>query len=275
MKNIKPKQDKAFYFSIDVDYVRGSESGVLDLINFSKTHNLHTSFFITGKFAEQYPNVTGEIYANSYDIGIHGWDHGTNNSGENFRTNSYDEQRWRIEKTMLTIEGITGKVPTMNRCPNLWINENTLRILEELGFKIDSSVPSRRLAGRIRSLKYFFAPLSPYRPSSNNLGKKGSSKIIEVPPAAYYIPINLSALRKFGLKTLKPFIRALSRKSSTLLFYGHPAEYVEFSKLQFDFPVVKRHAENIGPEVFDLTSELIEYIRALGYTSQKLSHLEE
>ena len=103
------------------------------------------------------------IHDRGYDVGIHGWDHGIDGT-ENFRTNSYDEQKTRIVKAIAAIENVTGCRPIMNRCPDLWVSETTVKILIEEGLLLDSSVPAKRAIGRIRSFKYLFAPSEPYFP---------------------------------------------------------------------------------------------------------------
>jgi hypothetical protein len=253
--------------------VRGSESGIAPVIDFSLKHNLPTSFFITGRFAEDYPKETKLIHDADFDIGLHGWDHGIDFSGENFRTDSYEEQKSRIQRTIAALVAVTGERPRMNRNPNLWVSEDTLRVLEEEGIAMDSSVPAMRAAGRIRSLRYLMAPTTPYYPSFKNLARRGDSKVLEVAPSAFFVPINLSALRFIGLRKMKMVVRMYSMISRYLLFYGHPAEYMDPSKLDFGRKPVKRHIEGVGPQVFDLTKKFVDFVVGLGYEPSRLGNL--
>lgn len=262
-----------FYLSMDVDYLRGSEAAIPDLCDFSAKNGFATSFFVTGLFAQTYPEATKVLSDAGYDVGIHGWDHGANESGEDFGRNSYDEQLSRIKRTTQILTETTGHRPIMNRCPNLWVSENTIKALETCGYKLDSSVPARRMIGQVKNYKYFAAPTNPYFPSLENLRKRGNCGILEVPPAAFFMPINLSSLRMLGLAKLKPFIKMLSLSSKSFVFYGHPAEYLHFEQLSFDTPVVKRHSEGIGPQNYELTLRLIEYACSLGYEPARLSDL--
>ena len=70
------KEKRSLFFSMDVDNVQGSEKAITPLIEFSEAEGLHTAFFITGRFAEMYPDETRLIHDRGYDVGIHGWDHG-------------------------------------------------------------------------------------------------------------------------------------------------------------------------------------------------------
>ena len=268
------KKTKRLFFSMDVDNVEGSNEAIVPLIEFSKREKLYTSFFITGRFAEMYPKETGLIFNEGYDIGIHGWDHGLDGT-ENFRTNEYGEQKNRIKAAIMAIESVTGVRPLINRCPDLWVSETTFKVLREEGILIDSSVPAKRMVGRIRSLKYLFAPSNPYFPSFKNLGAKGiQTDLLEVPPSAFLLPINLSALRFFGLHIMKILVRLSSLISNNLVFYGHPAEYLRADQIDFkDENVASRHLENIGPHVYSLTKDLMDYAKSLGFEPMPMSDL--
>ena len=265
---------KNLFFSMDVDNVEGSQLAIKPLVDFSEKEELDTAFFITGRFAEMYPEETKLMFSKGYDIGIHGWDHGLDGT-ENFRTNSYDEQKRRIVDAISAIKKVTGVRPLMNRCPDLWVSETTIRVLIEEGILLDSSVPAKRLVGRIRSLKYMFAPSEAYFPSLKNISKRSNHKaILEVPPSAFLLPINLSALRFFGLKIMKVVVRLSSLISDNIVFYGHPAEYLRADQIDFgDENVAKRHLTNIGPHVFAITKELIDYTKRLGFVSRPISQL--
>jgi len=265
---------KSLFFSLDVDNVIGSNSAIESCIKFSKEENLHTSFFITGEFAMTYPIETKLIFSEGYDIGIHGWDHG-HQSNENFSTNTYKEQRERVQKTMEAISNITGVSPIINRCPNLRISETTLRVLKEEGILLDSSVPSKRFVVSVKIFKFLFSPSHPYFPSFKNMSKQGNqTDLIEVPPSALLLPINLSALRYFGLNTMKAVVKIYSIFNDNIIFYGHPAEFLMPNEIDFmDENVERRHVENIGPHVFDLTREFIKYVKSLGYESRAITDL--
>lgn len=264
---------KKFYISMDVDYVPGTQIAVDPVVRYCEKKALHCSFFVTGKFAEEYPEETSQIVSQGHDIGTHGWDHGYQESGENLRVDTKEEQLRRLRMARDAIHAATGVVPILNRNPNLWVSEATFEALRELGFRLDSSVPAGRLIGRIRSMKYLMAPLRAYRPSERSLARKGESSILEAPPSAFGIPINLSALRTFGLARLKWIVRAYAPFSEYLLFYGHPAEYLRPDQVDFGPNPVKRHATNIGPHIFDLTTEFLDFAFTLGYEPGTLSDL--
>ena len=66
----------------------------------------------------------------------------------------------------------------------------------------------------------------------------------------------------------------ISLVSNNIVFYGHPAEYLNPDDIDFGAePVAKRHLENIGPHVYALTKELTDYTKELGFESKSLSSL--
>lgn len=263
--NITKNKNRKLFFSMDVDYVPGTEKSIPRLIDFSNKLELETTFFITGKFAVNYPEEVKQIQDNGFDIGVHGWDHGMSSSPENFRKDNYEVQYKNIKSSVDAINDICGFLPFLNRNPDLWTNKDTFEVLKDLNFKIDSSIPSKRLIGRVRNLNYIFSPSRPF-----NLKEYD---ILEVPPSAFLFPINLSALRYFGLSFMKKITILYSLFNSNIIFYGHPGEYLNADEFYSSQEKVKRHVENIGPHVYNLTSNYISFVRNMGYQSMKMSDL--
>ena len=75
-----------------------------------------------------------------------------------------------------------GYSPLSFRAGRFGISMHTLKILSQLGYRIDSSVVPFRIQ-KYNSIKqsFFGASLIPYRPSNDNYNKKGSSRVLEVP----------------------------------------------------------------------------------------------
>lgn len=269
---VKSASQKKFFFTVDVDYVRGSQSGVTSLVDFCRARSLHGTFFVTGRFAEIYPGTIRSIVDSGFDVGTHGWDH-PENPADDYRLRSYEEQQETIRLSTQAVEKACGVRPTLFRAPNLWISETTLKILSEEGYTLDSSVPARRLVGRIRSLRYLFAPLDPYYPDPKNLGRWGNSRILEVPPSAFGLAINMSALRMFRMRGLCFPLRAVEWMSSTLVFYTHPAEMVDAGTIEWSHKPPRRHVEGIGPHNYELLGDFTDYVLGRGYESHSLSSL--
>ena len=197
-----PLLPKRLFFTIDCDWVPGSQQGLETLLHCCERYRMTATVFFTGRFAEAYPNLVRACHERGHHLGTHGWAHGGLEQDEDFRTAGYEQQRDWIRRATAAVERAAGFRPVMFRAPNLWIGETTLRVLEEEGYLYDSSVPARRFDmgfGRVHYLRYFWAPTEPYRPCSTDLSRPGESVITEEPPSALLFPINLASLRVFVL----------------------------------------------------------------------------
>jgi peptidoglycan/xylan/chitin deacetylase (PgdA/CDA1 family) len=267
---------RTFLFTIDVDWIPGSDVGLTQLYDFADRYELPCTLFVTGKFAERYPDVIREGVRRGHELGTHGWEHGQKGreSEEDFQLAPYEQQREWIERSTAAVEAAAGVRPVAFRAPNLWISETTFRVLEELGYQYDSSVPVRRLTtgySRRNSFTFFRGPLGPYRPSRDDLGKRGASPILEVPPSTYIIPVNMSALRVLGLSRVLWAVRRLSTRCPTLVFYSHPAEFVPVEAQVIPSDVPGRFRRAMGPENFGVLAQFVEYVRQLGYRPAVIS----
>jgi hypothetical protein len=168
------------------------------------------------------------------------------------------------------VEKASGLRPVVFRAPSLWIGETTLRALEDEGYRYDSSVPARRFDcgfGRVHYLKYFRAPSEPYRLSSYRLSLPGYSSIIEIPPSAFLLPINMATLRVLGLPVMKWMVRRISRDVSRLVFYCHPHELVHAHRQSFPRNMSKWNMRGMGPENFSLLDIFVAHMVRRGYVS--------
>jgi peptidoglycan-N-acetylglucosamine deacetylase len=261
-----------FHFSIDVDWIPGSDQGLRALFDFCDKKRLAPTLFIAGRFAQEYPELIREAAARNHELGTHGWEHGLEE--EDFTNASYDQQKLWIDKSTSAIERITGERPTIFRAPNLWISETTFHVLENSGYHLDSSVPVGRMdlgIGMVRHTRYLCAPRNPYYPSVENLAKPGYSHLLEVPPSAFFIPVNMSALRTLGLASVKWAIRRIQKRTPVLVFYSHPAEFVEFHQMTLPPGEPARYTQGLGPHNFAILEELVAYIQGMGYESMPFS----
>jgi hypothetical protein len=251
------------YFTIDCDWVPGSQSGLEALLDCCDRYHVPATVFFTGRFAEAYPHLVRECHKRGHQLGTHGWAHGSLEQDEDFRTAGYEQQRDWIRRATRAVEQAAGVRPRIFRAPNLWIGETTLRVLEEEGYLYDSSVPARRCDlgfGRVHYLKYFWAPSAPYHPSRTHLGRSGGSVIKEMPPSAYLLPINLATLRVLGMPILGMMIGWIGRESGHLVFYCHPSEFVSAKEQQFPKTMSKWNQMGMRPDNLALIEILLEYL---------------
>lgn len=259
-----------WHFTIDVDWVPGSQFGLAGLLEFCERWRLKATIFVAGRFAEAYPDLIKDCVRQGHELGTHGWEHGSLEEDEDFRSATYDQQRGWIRRATDAVEQASGVRPVVFRAPSLRISETTLRALEAEGYRYDSSVPARRFDcgfGRVHYLKYFRAPREPYRPSSTHLRLPGHSSIIEVAPSALLFPLNLATLRTFGLPVLAWMVRRIVRQSPRVVFYCHPHEFVTSHQQRFPRNMSVWNMKGMRPENFILLDGFAGYMRQLGYSS--------
>lgn len=258
-----------WHFTIDVDMVHGSEVGLEGLLDFCARWKLKATIFVAGRFAETYADLTRECWRRGHELGTHGWEHGSLENDEDFRSASYVQQREWIRLATEAVEKASGVRPVVFRAPSLWISETTLRALEDEGYRYDSSVPAKRFDcgfGRVHYLKYFRAPSEPYRLSSHHLRVPGHSSIIEMAPSAFLFPINMATLRVLGLPVMKWMVRRISRRASRLVFYCHPHEFVLANRQSFPCNMSKWNMQGMTPENFSLLDGFVEHMTRQGYS---------
>ena len=267
---MRPRTHMPWHFTIDVDWVPGSEVGLENLLDFCDRWNLKATIFVAGRFAETYAALIRDCRRRGHELGTHGWEHGSLEKDEDFRSASYDQQRTRIRLATEAVEKASGVRPVVFRAPSLWISETTLRALEDEGYRYDSSVPARRFDcgfGRVHYLKYFRAPSEPYRLSSSHLRLSGHSSIIEMAPSALLFPINMATLRVLGLPVMKWMVLRISQRASRLVFYCHPHEFVHAHRQSFPRNMSKWNMRGMGPENFSLLDTFVEHMVRRGYSS--------
>ena len=87
---------------------------------------LKATIFVTGRFAETYADLIADCRRRGHELGTHGWEHGSRENDEDFRSASYDQQRAWIRLATEAVEKASGVRPFF-RAPRLWISETTLR----------------------------------------------------------------------------------------------------------------------------------------------------
>lgn len=270
-----PAFPKRLFFTIDCDWVPGSQKGLEALLDCCERYRMTGTVFFTGRFAETYPDLVRSCHVRGHQLGTHGWAHGGLERDEDFRTAAYEQQRDWIRRATAAVEEAAGVRPVIFRAPNLWIGETTLRVLEEEGYLYDSSVPARRFDlgfGRVHYLRYFWAPSKPYRPCETDLSRPGQSAITEVPPSACLFPINLATLRVLGLPIMGKMIDWTSRASHQVVFYCHPSEFVYASEQRFPKTMSKWNRMGMRPGNMALVEDLLDHLFEQHFVAAPIIH---
>jgi len=258
-----------FYFTVDCDWVPGSQAGLERLLDLCDQHQIKGTIFFAGRFAESYPDLVLECHRRGHQLGTHGWAHGGLEHDEDFRVAGYEQQREWISLATDAVEQASGVRPVIFRAPNLRVGEVTLRALEDEGYLYDSSVPARRFDmgfGRVHYTEYFWAPMTPYNPSWQRLHHHGKSNVLEIPPSACLFPVNLATLRVLGLPTVQRMIKWIGRRSQHLVFYCHPSEFIHAKDQIFPQAMSKWNRWGMRPANLALVESMIDSVLDLGYT---------
>jgi len=253
---------KKMLLTIDVDYHPGSEIGVEKILDLLDRKEIKATFFIAGKFAEEYEEVIEKIYNKGHEIGCHGYSHGKDQE-ENFVDLELDEQRKRIKVASEILSRISGGDIRLFRAPFGKVSVNTIKVLEEFGYKCDSSVTAMRFDfgfGVGNNIRAFFAPTRPYHPSEHNIFREGNSKILEVPMSAFIVPLTLSAIRAFGVKSVCRLFDFSNRFFDPVVFYLHPWEVMKTDEIFLWEGLPKRHMKNRGENALLGLERFIDYV---------------
>jgi len=267
---------RRFYFTVDCDWVPGSQSGLEHLLNVCDRYRLKGTIFFAGRFAESYPSLVRECHRQGHELGTHGWAHGGVEEDEDFRVASYEQQRDWIRRATDAVERASGIRPIIFRAPNLRIGTTTFRVLEDEGYRYDSSIPARRFDmgfGRVHYTEYFWAPLAPYTPSWPGRHPHERNRIVEIPPSACLFPINLAALRVLGLQAFKQMIAWIGWRSQHLVFYCHPFEFLHAKDQMFPRTMSKWNRRGMSPANLPLLESLIHYVLDSGYALAQMTNV--
>lgn len=216
------------------------------LLELYNEYEIKSTFFFTGYIAKLFPDIVKMTLKNGHEIASHGKSHLPENG---FDVMPYEKQKNHLEHTKKLLEDISGQNVISFRAPALRVNKNTARALIETGYKIDSSVASQRFDfflsyGGRNKLKWLSAPRLPYKVNPNNIFKKGTSGLVEVPLSALFLPYVGTTMRVF------PWLTSVQRKlihienninSKPVVFDIHPNEFIDESD---EIRVVNKRSKN-------------------------------
>lgn len=225
-------------------------TGLPRLLDLLSKYDVPSTFYFTGMFAEDSPESIELVAQNGHEIGCHAYDH---SPSRGFDLLSYDEQVNELKKAKKAFGNVGEKV-TSFRAPALRINKQTVRALEEMNFKTDSSIASQRFDGPMsfgskQKLKWLSAPRKPYYLSYESPTKTGNSKILEIPLSALVLPYIGTTMRINPTTTavLEKFIFKESKKTDKpVVFLFHPNECMDYD-LKFQ---INRRSSNLIEFIF-------------------------
>lgn len=193
-----------------------SFKGNENLLRILNKHNISATFFTTGYFAEHEKEQIRKINEN-HEVASHGYHH-------YYRNNENLNLEADIKKSKQAIEKVIGEKVIGFRAPQMQFSKELIKILNDLGFKYDSSIHSAHI---------------PFVYGKKGLPQRSFKigNIIEFPASSSYrfrFPFSWIVIRNFPLWFIISIVKNLLRQNIEVVIYMHSWEF---------YPVKK----NIGP----------------------------
>jgi len=181
------------------------------------SNNLSATFFVLGWLAERIPNLVREIRDRGHEVASHGYNH-------NLCTKeSREELQSDLLKSKSLLEDITGKEVHGYRAPSFSVDHDILKIIEDCGYRYDSSFNSFAMHGR-----YGRVDLSSKK--REGIAYKISDTFYEIPISNLVIGKTILPWGGGGYFRLMPYpafrygVRSMLKHDGAYMFYMHPWE---------------------------------------------------
>ncbi len=201
----------------DVSFTKRGNEVLLNLLD---KYNIKATFFVTGYFAERESEQIKLIKRAGHEIACHGHHH-------YYRGNKSLDIKQDIIKAKKILENITKENIKGFRAPQLQYSKELIEILDNLGFKYDSSLHPLYLPGCYNNLG---KPTTIFKPVENR-------DITEIPLSIspLRLPISWMFIRLFGINRTIACCKKLLRKNITPILYVHSWEFIEMKSKHAPF----------------------------------------
>ena len=206
--------------------------GMPRLLDLYERYGVKATFFYTGHIARLYPDVVKMAFERGHEVGSHGLTHEVSKA---FDVMSPEEQLSHLKQSKQILEDIIGEEVVSFRAPAARVDKAFPKVLQEAGFKVDSSVSSQRMDmmfsfGALKKLHWLTAPRKAYFAQHGNIFRKGDSDILEIPISAMGFPYIGTFMR------IAPTLNRLTRNvlycetlcnGRQFVFLTHPNEFID------------------------------------------------
>lgn len=212
------------------DYITKSTLKILDLL---KKHNITATFFVIADEVERYPIIMKALKESKHEIACHSLHHQVP-----FDTKTKELiqpiEEWKSDliKAKSILENYFEREVIGYRAPGAYFANWMIPILEELGFKYDSSISFNSLYNKT-NVELKNIPQNPYLLNSKDLTNKNpDTNLTEFPWAnynlfGYKIPMGGAYFfRLFGYNFFK-FVIKNNLKNGNTMFYFHSLDITE------------------------------------------------
>lgn len=241
------------------DCYLGITEGLPSLLDVFDEFEIRGDFFVSKDIADLFGQIIKDLGARGHSVGNHGAQHGY------LCEMGLENQLRDIRESTQALSGALSR-PVMFRAPQFGADGNTVLALEDLGYRVDSSVlPGRSVKKGVfgKTLDFTNAPRKIYHPSESDIAKEGHSSIVEIPltenPFRRGTPIGMGYLNSEGHEATMDAFKAHRGRYVTFLI--HPWECIDILE---SYPGLPKY---LGRECSSDTSSLrrlLEELKCLG-----------
>ncbi|HEY3116182.1 MAG TPA: polysaccharide deacetylase family protein [Chloroflexota bacterium] len=113
--------------TFDAGAAAGAANQLLDVLS---SRGVHSTFFITGAFADRYPDLIARIAADGHELANHSYSH------PDFRKLTENQMRVEIRRAAASIEAASGSAPTLLwRPPFGSRDKRILQVVDDEGYR--------------------------------------------------------------------------------------------------------------------------------------------
>ncbi|MGE5416256.1 MAG: polysaccharide deacetylase family sporulation protein PdaB [Acidobacteriota bacterium] len=122
-----PAKDKVVALTFDISWGNQTPMPVIEIL---KQNNVRSTFFLSGPWCKQYPDIPKRIKQDGHEIASHGYRH------INLSTLSRMEIKEEIMKAHDSIKEVTGIDPILIRTPNGDYSDEVIKAADECRYKV-------------------------------------------------------------------------------------------------------------------------------------------
>lgn len=122
-----PTKEKTIALTFDISWGNQTPEPVIEIL---KKNQLRCTFFLSGPWARQYPEIPQRIKKDGHEIASHGYRH------INLSTLSRTEIKEEIMKAHEALKEVTGTTPNLIRTPNGDYNDEVIKGAQECGYQV-------------------------------------------------------------------------------------------------------------------------------------------
>lgn len=252
-------------FSIPSDYgvksahynsTEFSRQGCMRILELLRKHDIKSTFFVTGYFAEREKETVKKISEDGHEVASHSY------MDADISGLSKDELKERILRSKVILEKITGKKMRGFRTPHFKVNPSLVVVLDELGFIYDSSVHPAIVPGHYWNWN---AMLDRYTPSRADIFKKGDSRIKEIPVSV--IPLIRFPISWWWMRNLGGWVTCIGARINIsqkrdIILYFHAWEFAEIPAIE---RIPFHMARNTGDVFLKMIDVFISKFKKYGF----------